>query len=265
MTADLALAANQHLPGSPVDVLEPDCNHFLRTKAKPSHHQQHRVVAATDPIVAANRIDQPPDVGRLQMPRQGTGTRLGNPRYAERQVMLDPAGREQEAEHAAQTPCLVVEAGPARCRLWLVKECDNVIVRESVQVAGRGTETEGREALQDPLTNRNGLRTQSPLVMQPVAVREAQLIERTPCRRCGGRSCRHHASIDEMRDETLDVFLPLLRRGKLSTDLADVETAGLNPGTEPVDRALVVADCPCRVAELGEFRQERVTVEALAL
>ena len=45
-----------------------------------------------------------------------------------------------------------------------------------------------------------------------------------------------------MLDEPCDVFLPLVRRAKLGADLSGTETAGLNLATEPIDRALVLAD-----------------------
>ena len=146
-----ALAADQDLSRPPVDVLEPDGNHFLRAKAKPGHQQQHRVVAATAPIVAVDRVDQSPDLVRLEMACQGTGTRLGHSRNAERQVVLDPAGCEQEAEQAAQTHCLVIEAGPARCRFRRIKEGHDVIAHDSVQVARHHAESKGQEALQNAL------------------------------------------------------------------------------------------------------------------
>ena len=53
---------------------------------------------------------------------------------------------------------------------------------------------------------------------------------------------------------------PLLSRRKFIADLFGVEPADLNLCAELIDRALVVADCPCRVAKLAEFRQERVTM-----
>ena len=63
-----------------------------------------------------------------------------------------------------------------------------------------------------------------------------------------------------MLDEPCDVFFAFVRRGKLGADLSGTETTGLNPGAEPIDRALVMADRSCGIAEPAEFRQERVTV-----
>ena len=123
-----ALAADQDLSRPPVEVLEPDRDHLLSSKAKPGHQQKHRVVATADPIVAVDRVDQPPDLVGVQVACLGTGTSLCNTRNAKCQVVLAPAGREQEAEDAAQTRCLVVETGPARCRLrgrsWLFAGSD---------------------------------------------------------------------------------------------------------------------------------------------
>ena len=220
------------------------------------------MVATADPVVAADRVDQLPDLVGLQMACQGTGTSLCNPRNAERQVVLDPAGREQEAEDAAQTCCLVVEAagGPARCRVRRIEEAHDVVARDDVQVAGRRAETESQEAPQDAPPDRNGLGAQPPLATQPVAIRQAQLVKRTGCRGCGGRRRRHHAGIDEMLDESGDVSLPLPSRRKFTAGLPGVEPTDLNLCAEPIDRALVVADCPCCVAAVAEFRQERVTV-----
>ena len=238
-----ALAADQDLSRPPVDVLEPDRNYFLGAKAKPCHQQQQRVVAAARTIVAVDRGDQPPDLVRLQMACQGTGTWPCNPRNAERQVVASPGGCEQEAEQAAQAHCLVIEAGgPARCRLRGIEEAHDVSARDGVQVTGRRTEPMGQEALQNALARRNGLGAQPPLVAQPVAVRHAQLVKRPRPWRSRRRRRRHHAGTDEMLDEPCDVFLPLVRRAKLGADLSGTETAGLNLATEPIDRALVMAD-----------------------
>ena len=128
------------------------------------------------------------------------------------------------------------------------------------QVAKRRAEAEGQEAPQDALPSRNSLRAQPPLATQPVAIRYAQLVKRTGYRRCGRRRRRHHAGIDEMLDEPCNASLPLPSRRKFDADLSGVEPAGLDLCGEPIDRAPVIADGLCGIAEIAEFRQERVTV-----
>ena len=114
----------------------------------------------------------------------------------------------------------------------------------------------GQEAPQDALPSRNGLGAQPPLATQPVAIRQVQLVKRTGRRRCGRRRWRRHAGIDEMLDEPCDASLPLPSRRKFTADLSGVEPAGLNLCAEPIDRALVIADGLCGIAEPAEFRQD---------
>ena len=51
------LAADEDLPRRPVDIVEPERDHLLGPQSEPRHHQQHRVIAATEPVVAVNRVD----------------------------------------------------------------------------------------------------------------------------------------------------------------------------------------------------------------
>ena len=257
----LALATDQDLSGPPVDILEPDRNHFLRPKSKPGHQQQDCVVATANLSVAVARVDQAPDLVGLQMAYQGTRDWLGKPRNASRQVVPDPAGCEQEAEQAAQTHRLVVAAHPSRSRIGRIKESHNVIALDSVQVTGFRTKTEGQEASQNTLASRNGLQAESPLLAQPVSVRQAEFIKPAWLRRCRVRGWCHHTSIDEMFDEPSGASLPIPCRRKFNADVCcSSEAAALNLCTESIDDAPAIIDRLGGVAETAEVRWERVTM-----
>lgn len=67
----LAFATNQEHPDPPVDVFQLGGNQLRGTQAGPGDEQQHGVVASTDGIIQANRIDHALDASFQRLDRPG--------------------------------------------------------------------------------------------------------------------------------------------------------------------------------------------------
>lgn len=88
------------------------------------------------------------------------------------------------------------------------KEAQKAVGRDVIQAPKRHAEEEGHEALEKGLAFLDRCLAKSLLLMQPVAERRAQTLNRTRCRKIRGRWRSDHACLDEMCDEPRDAPLP---------------------------------------------------------
>ena len=170
-----ALTADQDLSRPPSDVLEPDRDHFLCAQTKPGHQQQHRVVATADPIVATDRVDQPPDLVGLQMTCQGTGTLFCSPRNAERHAtgaelaLIDEVGLLGESKRGLWN-AMLSSVSNREGRLFCISiRCDGPMSRELGERAAEPAVagTHGRRMAEDPCLVRQSLRIHRRWVPRP--------------------------------------------------------------------------------------------------
>jgi hypothetical protein len=138
-----ALTPNEDFARAPVDVVELDRDNLGCAKSEPRHEQQHGVVASPNGVVGANRLDQLLDLFGLEIARQMVSAG-GNPRQAVREIAPGFAAPEQELEQTAQMRRQRFVAAGLRSGFKLAQESDDIVRRNSVQVAELVAEAKGQ-------------------------------------------------------------------------------------------------------------------------
>src|SRR5271155_4057041 len=257
----LALAADEDFARAPVNVVELDRDNPGSAKSEPRHDQQHRVVAAPDGVVGANRLDQPLDLFGLEVARQMVGAG-GHARQAVGEIAPGLAAPEQELEQTAQMRRQRFVAAGLRSGFKLAQESHDIVRRDRVQVPELVAEAKGREPLQEARAVSDRGLGQSPLSAQVDRIFVAEVVQRRCLFRRRLRDSRY-TGFAQMFDEASQAELGISARAAGDPAQYRVPKAFHSGAIEVTDPKSAFLDCLAQPAGYRPISLDRSCLVAL--